>query len=99
MKVLRIAPEKPVEVAEVENTLEALQAEVGGHIETVTISSKICAICNEVGLRLGLPYNGMIFGTEYVGTVLLVGTAGEEFRGLTEREIDVLRRFVEDEEP
>ena len=48
MKAIRKKPGCAPEVIEVENTLKALQDEVGGYIETVTIASDAVVICNEV---------------------------------------------------
>ena len=79
MKAIRKKPGCAPEIIEVENTLKALQAEVGGYIETVTIASDAVIICNEEGRILGLPYNCRFFGVDFVGTVLIVGTKGEEF--------------------
>ena len=79
MKAIRKKPGCEPEIIEVENTLKALQAEVGGYIETVTIASDAVIICNEEGRILGLPDNGRVCGVEVVGTVLIVGTKGEEF--------------------
>ena len=47
MKAIRKKPGCAPEVIEVENTLEALQNEVGGYIETVTVASDTAIICNE----------------------------------------------------
>ena len=63
----------------VENSLAALQGCVGGYIETVTVFSDACIICNEEGRIRKLPYCCTIFGTEFVGNVLFVGIDGEEF--------------------
>lgn len=79
MKAIRKKPGCEPEIIEVENTLKALQAEVGGYIETVTIASDAVIICNEEGRILGLPDNGRVCGVDVVGTVLIVGTKGEEF--------------------
>ena len=62
-----------------ENTLKALQREVSGYIETVTIASDSVIICNEEGRILGLPDNCRVCGVDFVGTVLIVGTKGDEF--------------------
>lgn len=62
-----------------ENTLKALQREVSGYIETVTIASDAVIICNEEGRILGLPDNCRVCGVDFVGTVLIVGTKGDEF--------------------
>ena len=79
MKAIRFVPGALPEQIEIENTLEALQKQVGGHIETVTLGSGFCAICNEEGLLMDLPYNCMINGALFFGPVLLVGVNGEDF--------------------
>lgn len=79
MKAIRKKPGCEPEIIEVENTLKALQAEVGGYIETVTIVSDAVIICNEEGRILGLPDNCRVCGVDFVGTVLIVGTKGDEF--------------------
>lgn len=62
-----------------ENTLEAFQTVVGGYIETVTCSKDFVIICNEEGRLKGLPFNVEIGGVGFVGTILAVGTKGDEF--------------------
>ena len=79
MKAIRKKPGCKPEVIDIDNTLEALQAEVEGHIETVTIANDAVIICNEEGRILGLPHNCRFVGVDFVGTVLIVGTKGEEF--------------------
>ena len=54
MKAIRKKPGCAPEIIEVENTLKALQREVSGYIETVTIASDAVIICNEEGRILGL---------------------------------------------
>lgn len=49
-------PGKGWKVAEIENTLEALQQGVGGKLEAVTLASDACILCNEEGRLLGMPY-------------------------------------------
>ena len=79
MKIARKRPGEPWEFADVENTLEALQAEVGGYIETITFLADACIIVNEEGRLRGLPFNVNLCGLKLVGTVLLVGVQGDEF--------------------
>lgn len=66
----------------VSNTLENLQRNVGGIIETYTFATDMCVICNEEGRLLGLPHNCTICGVDFVGDILLVGVKGEEFADL-----------------
>lgn len=79
MKAICKKPGCAPEIIEVGNTLKALQREVSGYIETVTIASDAVIICNEEGRILGLPDNCRVCGVDFVGTVLIVGTKGDEF--------------------
>ena len=45
MKVIRIKPRCSPELMDIPNTLEALQKEVGGFIETLTFASDCCIVC------------------------------------------------------
>lgn len=69
----------------VSNSLEALQKNVDGYIEVVSICPwdgkhiGLAVICNEEGRIKGMPYNCRIDGIEFVGPIILVGTKGEEF--------------------
>ena len=55
MKVIYKAPGCQPEPRDIPNTLEELQAAVGGYIETVTIASDVVIICNEEGACRGFP--------------------------------------------
>ena len=79
MKAIRKKPGCAPEIIEVENTLKALQTEVGGYIETVTIASDAVVICNEEGRLCGLPYNCRFVGVDFVGPILVVGRNKDEF--------------------
>ena len=88
MKAIRFLPGALPERIEIENTLEALQKQVGGHIETVTLDSGFCAVCNEEGLLMDLPYMGLINHINFFGPVLLVGVNGEDFCDVPVLEVD-----------
>lgn len=79
MKVIRKKPGCEPEVIDIDNTLAALQREIGGYIEVITLPYGAAIICNEEGRILGLPDNGRVCGVDVVGTVLIVGVNGEEF--------------------
>ena len=66
----------------VKNTLRAFQQTVNGPIETVTLAEGIVLVVNENGIPLGLPYNCNMFGHTIYGTLMLVGTEGEDFCSL-----------------
>lgn len=91
MNVLRKLPNRPWERVEVDNTLEALQEQVGGYIETVTFRADACVLCNEEGAIHHLPYNTTICRVDFLGPVLIVGVKGEEFTDLTETQEEDLR--------
>ena len=79
MKAIRIRPRELPQLIDVENTLEALQEQVGGYIQAVPAFSDAVVICDEEGRLKGYPANCTICGVGYVGTVLIVGVDGEEF--------------------
>lgn len=84
-----------VEEVEIENTLEALQKQVGGYIETLTlIPGKAVMIVNEEGLLLGLTINpaaSALAGVKIVGPALIVGVGGEDFCNLAP---EIVRRII-----
>ena len=94
MKVIIKQPGKELEVAEIENTLPALQRAVGGYIETVTLATDCCIICNEEGRLEGLPYNLTFCGVSFVGPILVVGVDEDEFTSLDEQQIDLLLKHL-----
>ena len=61
------------------NELQLMQQLVGGYIETVTIATDACVICNEEGRIQGMPHNCWFCGIEFVGPILIVGIDGDEF--------------------
>lgn len=66
-----------------DNTLEAFQKAVGGHIEVVSpYYDDMAVICNEEGRLLGLPYNTTVCGLDFCGTLVVAGVKGEEFSSL-----------------
>ena len=97
MKAIRKKPGCAPEIIEVENTLEALQQEVGGYIETVSIAD-VVIICNEEGRLCGLPYNCRFVGVDFVGTLLVVGRNKDEFCDVPEADFLMCHLREEDEE-
>lgn len=79
MKAIRVIPGRRPEIIQVDNTLKALQEQVGGRIETISIDKNLVGIVNEEMILLSLPYNGRIGGQHIFGTLLVVGLNGEEF--------------------
>lgn len=94
MKAIRKKPGQAPEACEVENSLEALQAEVGGYIESFQFTSDCTLLINEEGKNLGLTPNLYVLGEPLVGTVLAVGVKGEEFCDLPDNTAHVLMRML-----
>ena len=78
MQAIRKKPGCEPELIDIDNTLAALQQEVGGYIETVSIAD-VVIVCNEEGRLCGLPYNCRFVGVDFVGTILVVGRNKDEF--------------------
>lgn len=75
IRVLVKEPGKLAEVREIENTLEAVQAIVGGNIEALRIRDDLCCYVNEDGKMLNLRPN-FVIGRQYVSKVdIIVGPA------------------------
>lgn len=85
---------KEPEVRTIPNTLEALQEIVGGYIETVFTKSGLVLICDEDGKLKRKPRNFLWGDDIIVGTVFFVGNTGEDFRGLTDSEIERLKESL-----
>lgn len=73
---------EPLHLEDIDNTLEAMQAFVGGYIETVTLEDGRVIVCNEEGVILGLPMNHGIAGDFFICEV-----NGDEFASIGFREI------------
>ena len=92
MQVARKRPGERWELVEIDNTLEALQKEVGGYIEVVNVTTDAALVLNEEGFIRCLPFNINFGGLRTFGTILLVGVRGEAF---TDTPAAGLRLFVE----
>lgn len=81
MKVIKIHTDGVCSIKDIENTLETLQQEVGGYIETLTLAADCCMIVDEEGRLKDKPLNEKAsrLGLPIVGDVLLVGVDGDEF--------------------
>ena len=95
MKAIRKKPGCEPELIDIDNTLAALQQEVGGYIETVSIAD-VVIICNEEGRLCGLPYNCRFVGVDFVGTILVVGRNKDEFCDVPEADFLIYHLREED---
>ena len=92
MRAIRKRPGQEPQIIDVENSLEALQREVDGWIETVTFAEDACVICNEEGRIQGLPFNLELMGILFFGTILIVGVDGENFTDLSDAGVELMMR-------
>lgn len=94
MKVIKLCADGVCSVKNIENTLEALQHEVGGYIETVTLTLDLVLICDEEGRLKGKKVNepASIFKQGMVGDVLIVSTDEDDFASVSERLIEWTRK-------
>lgn len=86
---------KPAEIVKIENTLESLRRIVGGHIEVIHVLNDIVMVCNEEGKLEDLRPNIAMPNDVIVGTVIALGTEGDEFRGLTDEESIFMRDYID----
>ena len=90
MKILKVEPEKAPEIVDMEGTLEALQAAVGGYIEAVyPWEDPVAIICNDDGKFNGMAPNRALYDADdeimdiIVGTFLVVGLSDDNFAELS----------------
>ena len=98
-KTIKAAIKRPEEerwhIETIDNTLEALQKIVGGHIETVTLFHDLTIICNEEGRLLDLEPNCKICGVEFVGPLVAVGIDRTEFADVPIEDEATFNRLIE----
>ena len=99
IRVLKVEPGKVPEEITMPNTLEALQAAVGGDIEAVGLDTDACLVCNELGKLTGLPTNRKVHGETIAGTFLIVGCADGEFCSLSDEDAAYYDRELSDPMP
>ena len=91
MKILRVEPEKSPEIVDMEGTLEALQAAVGGYIEAVyPWDAPVAIVCNDDGKFNGMQPNRALYNEDgeimdiIAGTFLIVGLTDDNFAELSD---------------
>ena len=86
---------------EIQNTLEAKQACVGGYIEVISIDGVIDLICNEEGKILHLPVNRALIDDNdevldvIVGDILVVRNNDEgDFVDVHENDLEIITKHL-----
>ena len=95
MRVLVREPiNQPLQLKEIEGTLEDLQELVGESIEIVRITDDIVCICNEKGRSQGQQNNFYSDGLGWiVGTCVFTSSKNTEFTSLSDMQIGYLSEY------
>ena len=90
MTVVACYPGKPARIIRIENTLEAMQAFVGGYIQAIyPFEDEVGIVCNEEGKLNGLDLNRALYdenGKIYdvvAGVFFVCGLGEDDFTSLT----------------
>ena len=97
MKVYKLEPNKSGYVKEINNTLEDLQNEVGGYIQTCNLGNGLIAIVDEEGVLKDLPANTIIpyYGV-IRGNIVFARDDGEDFTSLTDKDVEMLEKWYKE---
>ena len=89
MKVLIVEPGKYPREADIEHTLEAEQAVVGGTIEAVyPWRDSACIVCNDNGIAENLPLNRVLGDYDIIhGAFFVCGLTRDDFTDLTPQQM------------
>ena len=90
MKIVYVEPNRKPFVSEVEHTLEAEQKAVKGYIEAIYIDDEnVCLVGNEEAKLIGMEGNRRIGENSIIaGPFFVVGLTEDDFRSLTDKEIE-----------
>ncbi len=88
-RVVVVEPGKPAYEKQIGTDYRDLCKEVRGYIECVSYHGDgTLIVCNEEGKLLGMEGNRRFHnGSVIAGPFVVIGTAGEDFRSLTDREV------------
>ena len=98
MNVLKYAVNKKPELINIKNGLEAMQHEVDGYIETMTlVPDQAVMIVNEEGVLRGMspnPSASLTAGRPIFGNALVVGVNGDEFTDIPDDVLKCIRALI-----
>ncbi len=97
IKVVKMDVGKPPVMKEIENTLEALQAEVGGLIECVYLDDGCLAVVNEEGKLNGMEPNRRLGSDIICGPFFICGDSDDgEFVSLDDKQVEQYTQMFSD---
>lgn len=79
LKAIVKEPGKEPEEFIVADDYKELKGVVGGHLESVTVEEGLVVLCDEEGRLNGKPYNCWFDGINFRGTIVVLGSKGENF--------------------
>lgn len=79
IKVIIKEPGEKPRSTNISASLENLQKTVGGYVEMVRLTADCVVLCDGDGRKKHNRYTCNICGHDFVGTIVICGTAGEEF--------------------
>lgn len=100
-RVVYVEPGKPACVREIGTELEDIQEAVGGGLFECVYphEDNTVLVCNDEGKLLGMEGNRRLdTGSIIAGPFFVIGDAGENFRSLTDEEVETyLQKYAEPE--
>ena len=100
-RVVYVEPGKPACVREISTELEDIQEAVGGGLFECVYphEDNTVLVCNDEGKLLGMEGNRRLdTGSIIAGPFFVIGDAGENFRSLTDEEVETyLQKYAEPE--
>lgn len=100
-RVVYVEPGKPACVREIGTELEDIQEAVGGGLFECVYphEDSTVLVCNDEGKLLGMEGNRRLdTGSIIAGPFFVIGDAGENFRSLTDEEVETyLQKYAEPE--
>lgn len=100
MTVVYVEPHKAPYVTEIAHTLEAEQKAVGGLIEPIYNDDETCLVGNEEAKLIGMEGNRYLDDAHSIiaGPFFVCGLTEDDFRGLTEEEVQkYMNKYAEPE--
>jgi hypothetical protein len=79
LKAIVKEPGKEPEEFIVADDYKELKSIVGGHLESVTVEEGLVVLCDDEGRLKGKPYNCWFDGINFRGTIVVLGSKGENF--------------------
>ena len=101
-KILRVVMVEPHEAPyelNITDQLEDLQETVGGMIEVIGNGDGTLLVCNEESKLMGMDGNRRLNGDVIAGPFFVCGLTEDDFRGLTEEEVQkYMNKYAEPED-